>query len=396
MGGHPRIVYVTNNVLPSPSPGLSFSIENARGFMQAGAEFEVILRRGTAEDPRVTLHRLFGVDAEFNVCASRIPRLGGSNLPFYLYAFQRLLRRAPDAVIFRNANFLPWAVRLKRLTGAKVFFEAHDFWFSPERRGEPVPPGRRRYVAWERNWLSLTDGVLCTSAPQADLYRACLPGFRVILAVTGCSPVSNIRRQRFLYTLGYIGSLTAGKYPLEVVIEAMARSAELPQLRLLCIGATVARDRGALLDAAERHGVRDRVEISGWVTGADLDRLRARMDVGIAVLTDSFWNRTATPLKVLDYLSSGVPFVATRLDGIAAIAEDGTHGFLVENTPAAWGAALEAMYDDFGVYQQMAENCRRRAEELSWKARARHILQAIESVSRDNRAAEEPRRCDRR
>jgi len=370
-----KIAYLTRNNLPGLSPGLSFSIFNAKGFREEGSDFELILRRAAAGNANEMVRRLFEVDTNLQLRALRAPRLGKSNLFFYMRAFLYLKKSDRNIVISRNVNFLPWLLTLKKKMGIRVYFEAHDFWSDPSLRMEPVKKSRRRYIRLEQKYVPLMDGIICQSEPQAELYRKCYPEVPVITAMTGCKPARRNTRKAFTHTLGYIGSFTSGKYPLEIVMRCLALSATKP--RLLCIGAKNEAEEKAVREKAQQFGVADRVEVHPWITGAQLEDLKAKIDVGVAILSDTFWNRIASPLKVLEYLSVSLPFIATRLDGVSALVDHGTHGLIVQNDPAEWAAAVDRMYSNFEQYHTMAENCFLLAEGISWRARARRILREL-------------------
>jgi len=369
--------------LPGLSPGLSFSIFNAKGFREEDIDFELILRRAAAGNANEMVRRLFEVDTNLQLRALRAPRLGKSNLFFYMRAFLYLKKSDRNIVISRNVNFLPWLLSLKKKRGIRAYFEAHDFWSDPSLRMEPVKKSRRRYIRLEQKYIPLMDGIICVSEPQAELYSKCYPELSVITAMTGCKPARRNTREAFTYTLGYIGSFSSGKYPLEVVIRCLALSATKP--RLLCIGAKNEAEQKAVRDKAQQCGVADRVEVHPWTTGAQLEDFKARMDVGVAILSDTFLNRIASPLKVLEYLSVSLPFIATRLDGVSTLVIDGKHGLIVQNDPAEWAAAVDRMYSNFEQYQTMAENCFLLAKRVSWRARARRIVRELDTEERKKR-----------
>jgi glycosyltransferase involved in cell wall biosynthesis len=371
-----RIAYVSGNQWPGREPGLSFSLHFARGLAAAGADATVALLARTPGAAREIERDFYGPGPTPRVLALRAPLLGGSRFLYYLRVVLHLLVTPYDVVVFRALTFLPWAVRLKRWRGVPVWFEAHDFWTDPSLRDDPVRRTRRRHIRLEQRWVRETDGIVCVSEPQAELYRRCYPHLPVVTAETSCQPPSPVTRDAFAYTLGYVGSLNEAKYPLSVVLRAMARVGE-PRLRLLVVGARDDAQRVELERLAADLGVADRVEVHGWKVGAELAALEERMDLGIACLATTFLNRIASPLKILEYLSRGLPFVSTRLPGIENLVTDGVEGFLVENTPEAWAAAIESAYADFGAWRRMSERCTAAAERMSWERRAGKVLDAL-------------------
>lgn len=371
-----RIAYFTNNELMDKIPGLSFSIFIVDGFHQAGGDCRLILFRHGNEDAADVLRQRFDLDLSFQIEGLRAPKIGGSRWLFYWRAFAYLLASDRNVLITRAANFLPWAVWWKRLKGSRVFFEAHDFWSDPTLRQEPITPGRKRYVRLERKWLPKVDGIICVSQPQAQLYRGCYPGQRVFTAPTACRTLPRYTRRAFSYTLGYVGYFRPEKYPLDIVIKALAQ-ASVKQVNLICVGATDQQAGVRFTDLARECGVEHRVHLYPWTTGQALEELKQRIDVGVVIMANEFLNRIASPLKLLEYISTGIPFIASDLAGTRALVGNQPQGILVENEPEAWAEAIDCMYADFDQYQQMSASCREYARMNSWRHRAETILRAL-------------------
>jgi glycosyltransferase involved in cell wall biosynthesis len=372
----PRIAYFYRNESYGPTPGLAFSVHNALGFTQAGADFELLLAARGGQDPGRIPRDVFGIERPLRIRGLWCPAAGNANLPLYLRTFLHLLFSDRTVLVFRNTSFLPFAAALKRLRGITVCYETHDVWSSPELRCRGGARRRPRYTRLERRWIPRMDRLISVSQPQGDLYQEQYPGIPVIRAPTGCRPAQRNTRRECSRRLGYIGSFAPAKYPLHVVIQALALC-RTQDVRFVCVGSRTLEHRAYVEGAAEAAGVLDRVEVRGWATGAALAAVKKEIDLGVAILSDQFLNTIASPLKVLEYLSAGLPFVATRLAGIARLVRDGEHGRLVENTPQAWADAIDFLYADFGRYRRMADACHDLAREHSWENRARTILNAL-------------------
>jgi glycosyltransferase involved in cell wall biosynthesis len=376
-----RISYVSNNGWPSNDAGLSFCLNNAIGFASIGADFELILHGRTRASVAAVLEQSFSIREAVPVVPLHAPFAGGSRLPFYVRAFLYLLKRNRDVVITRNLNFLPWAVLLRARKGVRLWYEAHDLCAAPALRDDNIKRSRRRHARLEKTWVPRVDGIICVSAPLAACFRRYYPQLPVVAATTGCKTAVRSARTGYSRTLGYIGSFDLAKYPLATVVEGLTRVGD-PTLRLLCVGAKGEQEQAAVASLATRFGVGGRLEVHPWVTGARLEALKARIDVGVAALSETFLNRVASPLKVLEYLSASLPFIATRCEGIEAMVEHGTHGLLVRNTPAEWASAMRELYADFSRYRRMAEDCFELASRSGWDRRAATIFEALRGGQR--------------
>ena len=375
-----HIAYLSNNEWPGTSPGLQFSLGTAEGFWQAGADC-LLLLHGRPQKSSVGLLRPGGEQAMFPYLVIRAPRLGGSKWLFYQRAYMTLRRSKRHVLITRNLNFLPWAVRLRQRCKMRIYYEAHNFWTDPALRCDLNRASAKRQVRLARRWLSQVDGIICISAPLAHLYQKYYPQLPVLTALPGTTRQQPVPRPAFSYTLGYLGSFTEHNYPLHIVMQALA-AIQTPPIRLLCIGAKDTKDALRLRAIAAGLGISERVDVYPWMTDPRaLQRLQERIDVGVAILADGFLNRLVCPTKILTYLATATPFIATQLEGIASLVQHGKQGLLVPNTPEAWIEALRDIYTDFGRYQHMAQQGYTLATTMSWQHRAQGLLSALATSS---------------
>lgn len=86
-----------------------------------------------------------------------------------------------------------------------------------------------------------------------------------------------------------------------------------------------------------------------------------QMDVGIMPLSDNEWSKGKCGFKLIQYMSLGIPVVASRVGVNGEIVQDGVEGFLCENE-AEWQAALQKLLDSPELRKSMGENGRRKVE----------------------------------
>ena len=355
---HPRIAYLSDTRLPGGEPGLAYAALAAQGFVEAGADVRLVVRRTGRGPASHALEAATGIVLP-DVQAIRAPRLLGSRRLFYRLAYRRLLRSDRNAILFRDAGFLPRAIRLRR-RGLRVFFESHEY------RGDD-----RRV----RRWLPEVHGVFCTSRPQAEHYRSQFPGLEVDVALSGTRFPRPNDRHGFTRRLGYFGSIHP-HYPLDVVMEGLARC-RTKDVRLLVVGARDESQREQIERTAAKLGLTGRVEVHGWMLPAEVEEQRARVDVGVIPLARGFARQAHTPFKLVECLSTSLPTIATRSEVVTAYITDGREGLLVDGTAESWAAAIDRMYSDFDAYRAMAGQALARARELTWTQRAVRMLERI-------------------
>lgn len=103
---------------------------------------------------------------------------------------------------------------------------------------------------------------------------------------------------------------------------AAALAPRFPDLRFLLAGE--GPEESMLREKARALGLADRVVFSGYV--ADTRKVYVAADM---LLMPSRFE--GLPMTLLEAMAMGLPVVASRLDGIAEVIEDGVEGFLVES-----------------------------------------------------------------
>jgi glycosyltransferase involved in cell wall biosynthesis len=87
--------------------------------------------------------------------------------------------------------------------------------------------------------------------------------------------------------------------------------------------------------------------------------------------------RIMSPLKVFEYMASGVPMVSSDLPSLREVLPEGSVCFVPPDDPTAFGIGIERVLDNPEYAQSLGENAHRAVVVHSWEKRAEAILQAI-------------------
>jgi len=383
-----KIVYFHQGYWPGNAPSTTFITFNALGFYRLGHPIQLISGKNSDLPIKTILRQKFGIEAPLRVYLVLAPRLFGSHLILQTKVFLNLLFRHDfDILIVRGPSFLPFALCLKNLKKILVLFEAHDFFTDLTIRGDVSCPRRRkRYSRIEKTYLPKLDGVICVSEPQKRIYQEYYPKQRFICALSGTKPVESLLpRERFTYLLGYLGSFDIEKYPLDILIEALSL-VQSKRIRLLLAGGRDEKEIRTLRGIVDRFNLFGRVKILPWQSSAEIAALKREIDVGCAILAPTFLNKISSPLKVLEYLSAGIPVLATKLDGIREIITHNRHGYLVQNRAEEWAAAIDLIYSNFLRYLEFSKECLEQAKRFSWENRAKKIMDFVRKIEGEQKS----------
>jgi glycosyltransferase involved in cell wall biosynthesis len=314
----------------------------------------------------------------------------------------RLLRRGtlralatglrPDVVIERYHNFGGEGLLAARAVGARTVLEVNapavDYAGSPKGivdRLLLVEPMRR----W-REWQCRVADLIVTT--DRAILPPGTPADRVLVTEWGAD-TSRFRPDAagaapFQRTAGDLIAVFAGAFRawhgVGHLIEAMAELEHRgSRWRAVLIGD--GPERPALEARVAALGL-GRVTFAGALPYAAMPAALAAADAGVAPfepdahapLRDGFY---WSPLKVFEYMASGLAVVVPDLPRLRGILADGAAGVLYDR--AARGSLAGALdrLDDAALRRRLGDAARRRAEtHFSWAAHCRALHEAIEAM----------------
>ncbi len=166
-----------------------------------------------------------------------------------------------------------------------------------------------------------------------------------------------------------VGRLRSQKNFTGFLEVAASLSQRLPEVCFVIAGD--GPDRASLEDLASRLGLANRVQFLGFV--AHMRGLYLASDV---LFFPSHFE--GTPMAVLEAMASGLPIVASQIDGTAEILTDGLDAFLVPTEQnQIFGQRLETLLQDRPLAQRLAQ---RALETVRQRFGAPVMAQQVESL----------------
>jgi glycosyltransferase involved in cell wall biosynthesis len=150
------------------------------------------------------------------------------------------------------------------------------------------------------------------------------------------------------FTLGWIGSPLTSVY-LEWLRPALGELASRIPFRIILVGASPTALAGLP------------VERVAWSPATEAAQL-ARFDVGLMPLPDLPWERGKCAYKLIQYMASWLPVIASPVGANRDIVVPGETGFLA-GTDADWVSSLSLLAENPELRRRIGSAGRRRAEE---------------------------------
>lgn len=297
---------------------------------------------------------------------------------FHAALLVRLLRLRPrlteQPVLFvRHIKLAHFLLRFIRSLGMPLLFEAHEIFHLTTMNDRK----RARLKALERHVYRKADGIVTISHSLAEHIRdlGITPSsVQVIHNGIGGEFFRTERREPGSY-ICYTGSLYFWK-GVDTLIMAMKF---LPSEQLVVVGG--GKRLEDLKSLARAEGVADRVSFVGAVPHAEVPRYLSQAKVAVLPNVPDGPTEFSSPLKLFEYMASGVPIVASDVLSFREILTHMHNALLCSPaSPESLAHCIGKVVFDPELARRLGETARKDAENYTYDRRARQICSFIEHV----------------
>lgn len=168
-------------------------------------------------------------------------------------------------------------------------------------------------------------------------------------------------------TLVYTGNLTFWS-GLDVIISALPEIIKhINQIRLLIVGGGIVSYQNMLNRIVKEHGLEKQVTFLGAKGHHELPYILRDADIGLALFQPTMFRKYAVPLKVFEYMASGLPAIGVKGTETEEILRDYGCGLAVEYTKEALSAAVVTLFKDKETYSRLSNNAKKYSREFEWE-----------------------------
>ncbi len=302
----------------------------------------------------------------------------------FLFSFVRAaVKTSPQVVHAHDAAMLLPGIAAARLTGARLVYDSHEL-----ATGVPY---RDHFWAWlvaviERAIVPRCSAVVTVSdgiaARLRDRYGlVVLPTVVRNVSALSTGGEGGLRRRlgldRVMPLVLHQGAPAVAR-GCDVLLQAVAR---LPDVALVFLGDPEPGEGRRLADEIARRGLSGRVAILPSVALAELLAHTAEADVGVTLLQATCDNhRLALPNKLFEYISAGVPVVASALPEVQRLVDGYDIGWCVApDDPAAVAEGLTRALRARGD-PALRERLQRAGAELTWSHEQVRLLELYDRL----------------
>ncbi len=301
--------------------------------------------------------------------------------------FMAARRLRSDLYHIHDPELIPWGLLL-RATGAKVIYDAHEH--VPEdilsKHYLPAPlvkPLARVLGAFELGAAKRMSGVVAATPHIADRFRA---RCRMVEGVYNFPLADELARaapwQARARQACYVGGVSVNRGIREV-----AQAARLCRSKVVVAG--------PLWDGLDPQKV---AEIPGWgqlcyvgqLSREKVADVMAQSRVGVVTFLAIESHRNALPNKLFEYMSAGIPVVASNFPLWREIVDETGSGLCVDpGDPEAIAAAIDELVENETLARQCGANgIKAVAGKFNWGTQERKLSQLYDRVVSGNRTGE--------
>ncbi|MCI0554627.1 MAG: glycosyltransferase, partial [Anaerolineae bacterium] len=323
----PRVLYTAFDIVPSPKGASTHILHNLRGLVNSQFDVRLLTPNDGLLPTEDTIEGAHVTRVSQDLTQNFLVRA----IHFGKAVFNHItINPNYDVVHYRNIwDGLALAQNKKRF-GYKTLFEVNGLpsielkYHYPDLDHELLLKIKEQEIAT----LHLSDSIICPSNVTRD-YIASLgldpssslrTGRKLVTVIpngvspSDFSPSPLPAREGRVPTLLYIGTL-ADWQGLEVLIKALPKILEQKAVRLYIVGRGRSRQRKFLSKQIRKLGVEENVIVQPAVPHHEIPALIADADICIAPLglNDRNVTQGACPIKVLEYMASARPLIASNM-----------------------------------------------------------------------------------
>lgn len=348
-------------------------LKQARSLAAAGYQVSLIVADGLGDAEREGVSIL-----DVGKPKGRLDRMTGVT--------RQVLRRAVelDAEIYHlhDPELLPAALSLKR-RGKHVIFDAHEDLPQQIMAKTYLPPIVRRPIStstaiFERFACRKLDAVVAATPVIKEKFAAF--GIRAVdinnYPLEGELEASTSWHEK-KSEVCYVGGISAAR-GIKEIVRAMELSNSPARLNL--VGSF---SEGRLKSEVEEYPGWTKINELGFLSRAEIRQVLDQSVAGLCTLLATPNHIESRPIKMFEYMSAGLPVIASNFPLWRDIVKGDDCGLCVDPlNPSAIAAAIDHFVNNPEIARRMGENGRRAiAEKYNWKAEEKKLLALYEEIS---------------
>jgi len=186
----------------------------------------------------------------------------------------------------------------------------------------------------------------------------------------------NIRER---YILGYIGTFCKWQGVRHLVRSFSYVVKKRDDVELMLVGD--GPDFKNIKILIDRLNLKGKIMLTGEVPPNEIPDYLKSIDIFIIPRPNTIENETAIPLKLLEAMAMSKPIVATNVEGISEVINDGIDGILaIAGNDGKLAEKILMLLDNKSLRKKIGENAKERVKSFKWECSAKKIAQIYKQI----------------
>ncbi len=381
------VIYPVPEILPDPRARFIQIMNTCHALAKAGADVILMagIRKGATKE---SVFRFYGMPEHPRFMLLQMPMLRREQKKYFRFSWHGVFHfsllvyllvtgicRNREVVLFiRHLKLAGFVLKFRRFIKNPLLFEVHEIFSmnaNTERKRERVRNLEERVHRGADAIISISRSI------RAHLVSVGIPAESIHVVQNGIESewFEGEERKAPGSYICYTGSLYPWK-GVDALIEAVKF---LPGEKLLVVGG------GARIEELRRlamtEGVAGRVEFAGPVPRRMIRDYLSRARVAVLPNVPSVPSQFSSPLKLFEYMASGVSIVASDMPTFQEILTHGKNAILVKpGDPLALAKGIKMLLDDPELASRIARAAKQDARNYTYDRRAERILDIIKAL----------------
>jgi len=297
-------------------------------------------------------------------------------------AYRLALEQEADIYHFHDPELLPWMVKLKRKTNAKVIYDVHEhypnsildkYWIRPKFSRIIIS---KIFDRLEKFLVSFLDFVIYTTPVVGKRYKEMKIWADSIENYPLLELSGNFKRNPQKNII-YLGGMTKIRGICELLESFAMVVKKHPDWRLYLIGEIkpeiFANEINKLISTLH---IEKNTELINWVPYEEKEEYSSRALIGVVTYLPYANNMSCLPNKLFEYMLVGLPVVASNFSLYKEIVEGNNCGICVNPLePKEIAKAIEYLIEHPEEARRMGENGRKAVlEKYNWENESKKLL----------------------
>jgi len=297
--------------------------------------------------------------------------------------YKLALGQKADIYHFHDPELVPWMIKLKKKTGAKIIYDIHEDYAKGVFYKEWIPKIFQKFISlffgyYEKLSSRKFDFIIAATLSIGNVFKETekviiVRNFPVIdrFLPRKLSSKNKLRDKNF--SIIYIGGVSK-VYGIAQIVKALEYFSLDSNVRVSLIGKFSSPDYQKEIMSLEGF---KKINYLGWVIPKMIPSYLSQADAGIVCVPPNPNSLESEPNKLFEYMAAGIPVIASNFTLWKEIIEGNNCGVCVNPLePKDIAEAIKYLIDNPKKAQKMGENGRKAVlEKYNWGIESKKIVE---------------------